>query len=282
MDETDVRRKYLPGVPCWVDTSQPDPDAAVAFYRGLLGWDFEERPVPSADDRYLVARKDGLVVGGLGRSAAEDPDRARWRTYVTVRDADRAVARVLEHGGRVTSGPVDAGPAGRSALCLDPTGAELGLWQPGARIGAELVNAPGGWNWSDLHTDAPDAARSFYEAVFGWEARSIDMGGLEATMWAVPGYGDALAELDPTIRERHGQEGVPAGFSDAIGWLVPSDDGTSRWRVTFAVEDPDAVATRAVELGGKVLAEPMDQGPARITTVADPAGAPFTASRYQP
>ena len=26
------RDGYLPGVPCWVDTSQPDPEAAVAFY----------------------------------------------------------------------------------------------------------------------------------------------------------------------------------------------------------------------------------------------------------
>ena len=26
------RDGYIPGVPCWVDTSQPDPDAALAFY----------------------------------------------------------------------------------------------------------------------------------------------------------------------------------------------------------------------------------------------------------
>jgi hypothetical protein len=29
------RDGYIAGVPCWVDTSQPDPDAAAAFYRGL-------------------------------------------------------------------------------------------------------------------------------------------------------------------------------------------------------------------------------------------------------
>jgi predicted enzyme related to lactoylglutathione lyase len=76
MDETALRTKYRPGVPCWVDTSQPDVDAAVEFYGKVLGWEFEERPVPNPDDRYLVARKDGLVVGGLGRSAEEDPDGA--------------------------------------------------------------------------------------------------------------------------------------------------------------------------------------------------------------
>lgn len=30
------------GVPCWVDTAQPDPDAACHFYRGLFGWTFED------------------------------------------------------------------------------------------------------------------------------------------------------------------------------------------------------------------------------------------------
>jgi hypothetical protein len=29
------RDGYIPGVPCWVDTSQPDPEAAVEFYSGF-------------------------------------------------------------------------------------------------------------------------------------------------------------------------------------------------------------------------------------------------------
>ena len=29
--------RYIPGVPCWIDTTQPDPDAAAAFYGGLFG-----------------------------------------------------------------------------------------------------------------------------------------------------------------------------------------------------------------------------------------------------
>jgi hypothetical protein len=30
-------RTYPHGVPCWVDTEQPDVDAALAFYGGLFG-----------------------------------------------------------------------------------------------------------------------------------------------------------------------------------------------------------------------------------------------------
>ena len=37
------RESYPAGVPCWVDTMQPDPDAATAFYGALFGWEFENR-----------------------------------------------------------------------------------------------------------------------------------------------------------------------------------------------------------------------------------------------
>ena len=33
-----ARDGYIPGVPCWVDTSQPDPEAAAAFSGALFGW----------------------------------------------------------------------------------------------------------------------------------------------------------------------------------------------------------------------------------------------------
>ena len=33
------RDGYIPGVPCWADTGQPDPRAAVEFYGGLFGWE---------------------------------------------------------------------------------------------------------------------------------------------------------------------------------------------------------------------------------------------------
>jgi hypothetical protein len=37
------RDGYPAGVPCWVDTEQPDPVAATEFYGPLFGWDFDER-----------------------------------------------------------------------------------------------------------------------------------------------------------------------------------------------------------------------------------------------
>jgi len=42
------RDGYIPGVPCWIDTSQPDPEAAVGFYTDLFGWEFEDVMPPDS------------------------------------------------------------------------------------------------------------------------------------------------------------------------------------------------------------------------------------------
>ena len=38
--------RYIPGVPCWVDTSHPDPQAAAAFYAGVFAWEIEDLMPP--------------------------------------------------------------------------------------------------------------------------------------------------------------------------------------------------------------------------------------------
>jgi hypothetical protein len=50
--------------------------------------------------------------------------------------------------------------------------------------------------------------------------------------------------------------------------------------VTFAVDDVDAIAARARELGGSVLAEPQNAPWVRFAVLVDPAGASFTASQF--
>ena len=71
-----ARTGYPGGVPCWVDIVQPDLDATMAFYGGLLGWTFEVRTPEDAVPRYTYALLDGLVVAGVGSSpAGEQPIR---------------------------------------------------------------------------------------------------------------------------------------------------------------------------------------------------------------
>ena len=120
--------------------------------------------------------------------------------------------------------------------------------------------------------------------MFGWETTDLDFGGMTATMWRRPGYGDVLAEREPGIRERQAEAGAPPGFEDAIGWLLPLEDDATRphWAVTFAVAGTDAVAERAAALGATVLMAPYDAGPVRVAVLRDPQGADFTISTYAP
>ena len=57
--------RYIPGVPCWIDTSQPDPEAAAAFYRDLFGWDVEDVMPAGSDEKYFMARIRGRDVAGI-------------------------------------------------------------------------------------------------------------------------------------------------------------------------------------------------------------------------
>ena len=278
------REGFPAGVPAWIDTSQPEPDAAAAFYRGLFGWEFEDRTPPGTDGRYLVATLDGREVAAIGSRRAGDPPAPAWNTYIAVDSADGTAALVSDAGGTVIADPSDLGDAGRTAICADPAGAAFRLWQPGSMKGAQIVNVPGAWNFSELHTRDIEAARRFYARVFGWEMDDVDMGVMAGTMVRLPGYADFLEQYDPGIRQRHADFGAPPGFSECVAWILPPDDhhASPAWNVSFAVADTDATAARARELGGTVVVEPFDVAPVRSSVIRDPVGAQFTANSFSP
>jgi predicted enzyme related to lactoylglutathione lyase len=69
-------------------------------------------------------------------------------------------------------------------------------------------------------------------------------------------------------------DGELAGIMDADGFLP---EGTpSYWSVYFEVDDIDAVAERAQDLGGAVVTPPRDTPYGRLATLADTAGARFS------
>ncbi len=270
------QRTYPHGVTCWIDTEQPDPEAASRFYTGLFGWTFTDAVPSDAPGTYLVATLEGHDVAAIGPSAGGPPV---WNTYVAVDDADTTTTAVARLGGTVTTGPEDAGPGGRTAGCADPAGAAFRLWQPRRRLGAQRVNVPGTWNFSDLHTPDRDAATAFYGPLFGWIV--VDMAQAAGTMIQVPGYGDHLAAtVDPGIHER--QASAPAGFADAIGWLVDVPAGTpARWHVTFTVADRDDSVATAERLGATVVSSGDDVW-TKHALLRDPQGAGFTVSQFTP
>jgi len=216
------------------------------------------------------------------------PPQPAWSTYVAVESADAVAARTRDAGGTVVVEPFDVLDVGRMTVLADPAGAVFCGWEAKAHPGARLVNEPGTWNWSDLHTTDPERAEAFYGAVLGWEADGADLREGGYAMWRLPGYADFLETIDPELRRRHAELGAPEGFSDAIGWMLPmtsdrsAEDPAAHWAVTFAVDDTDLVAGRAVELGGKIVAAPVDLPPVRVAVLSDPQGAVFSVNTYQP
>ena len=277
------RDGYIPGVPCWVDTSQPDPEAAVAFYSGLFGWEFEDVMPPGSEGKYFIARIRGGDVAAVGSIPEAAPQAATWNTYVWVESADETASKVRDAGGNVVMEPFDVMDAGRMAVLTDSEGAAFCVWQAKEMKGAGIVNEHGSLNFNDLNTRDAGGAKSFYGSVFGWRTLELP-GGFE--MWTLPGYGDHLERDNPELREQMAEVGAPEGFADVVASLVPMADDQPdvppHWGVTFAVDDADAIAAKATELGGKVVAPPFDAPWVRMTVIADPQGAMFTASKFVP
>jgi predicted enzyme related to lactoylglutathione lyase len=267
-------RSYPGGVTSWVDLESPDLNDAKTLYGGLFGWSFVDAAGPAS--RYAVAQLGGQDVAGIGSPA---DGRAAWFTYIAVDDADTAATRIDAAGGHIVAGPTEIGAEGRFALCADPAGVQFRLWQAGERAGAQLVNQPGGWNFSDLHAADPPASAAFYSQVFGWSFDDLGF----ATMIRQPGYGDHLqATSDPDIYTRQGDFEAPPGFADAIGWLAPAgEDEEPHWHVCFTVADRDATVSAAERLGCTVLSS-TDSDWTRDAVIRDPHGAVFTASQFTP
>jgi uncharacterized protein len=106
--------------------------------------------------------------------------------------------------------------------------------------------------WVDVSVPDLDAARLFYEGLFGWEMQGGE-----------PEYGGYLNCA------KNGR--LAAGISPK---MMP--EAPTAWLVHFATSDVDAAAERVTAHGGQVLAGPMDVAElGRLAVCADPDGASF-------
>ena len=122
---------------------------------------------PGVPRRYLIAKLHGDDVCAIAGPGEGVPT---WRTYIAVDNANVTVDRLVSAGATVASAPADHGDDGRAAVLTDPEGIEFRIWQARRRLGAQVVNEPGAWNFSDFHAANPTAAMAFYEKAFGWQA----------------------------------------------------------------------------------------------------------------
>ena len=263
--------EYVQGTPNWVDLQTADQSAAKEFYASLLGWSYDDSPMPGGGV-YSVATLNGETVAAIAPmpSGAPQGGPPMWNTYIAVDDVDVTAELVTPAGGQVLMPAFDVGDAGRMAVVADPTGAVAGLWQANRHIGATLVNEPGALFWNELVTDKPDAALAFYEAVLGVTHSSVA---------AAPGQTYHMLKV---------------GGHDVGGCTEPPmPDVPNHWRIYFAVDDADATAAKAAAEGGQVVVKPFDVPWARLVgrggasvgrsaILADPQCAAFSVVTLPP
>ena len=111
-------------------------------------------------------------------------------------------------------------------------------------MGERESYAPGTFCWVDLVSRDQAAAGRFYGDLLGWDVPAAQ--------------GHVHAKLS-------GRD---------VAGLYSLPDATPRWTSYVAVDDADAMAARAADLGGSIAEAPFDVGrEGRRAVVADPAGA---------
>ena len=245
------RSDYAPGIPSWVDIGT-DVEGAKAFYGSLFGWSPQEAGPPEQTGGYGFFTKNGKLIAGYGPQ--QNPGPPFWSTYVSVADADETAKKVEAAGGTVVMAAMDVMTAGRMAIFSDPGGAFISVWQAGEHKGAQLVNEPGAFCWSELDTRDAESSKAFYRTVFGWEAETHE-GPMSYTEFNVGGQSIAgMMAMPPEM---------PAE--------VPP-----HWLVYFMADDVDAAVAKAQELGATLRVGPMDiPGGGRFAVLTDPQGAAF-------
>ncbi len=241
------------GAPCWVDLTTSDAERSRSFYCELFGWT-AEAPNDEFGGYFSFTRNGVPVAGGMASQPGSGmPD--VWSVYLATDDADKTLEATTANGGQVHVPSMTVGDLGTMAFVGDPTGAGIGMWQPGTFPGLTVLGEPGTPSWFELHTRDYDAAITFYRDVFRWDTEAVSN---------VPEFRYSILV---------GGESGLAGVMDASGFLP--EGVPAHWSVYFGVDDTDAALARIVDLGGSIVQAAEDTPYGRLATAADPSGVQF-------
>ena len=247
----------------WIEQRSGDAAKAKAFYEALFGLDSRTDPIGDGME-YTTMLKGGKQVWGLFELSGEMANLPpHFASYVTVDDIEASLAQAEALGGTVVV-PAQELPdeGGKAAGISDPQGSMLGLYEADKQHGAEIANEHGTLDWNELITTDTAAAADFYGALFGWEAHEMEDAPMTYYLLQEPGHEEG--------------EAVRAGLMERrpdMGDIPPY------WGVYISVDNVDATAAKAEELGGQNTAAPFDvPGVGRMAGITDPTGAFFMVS----
>ena len=115
----------------------------------------------------------------------------------------------------------------------------------------------GSFCWMELGTTDQNAAKNFYQSLFGWTSMDFPMG--PSGMYTIFRLQDRDCAAAYTLMKEMLDAGVPP-----------------HWMVYLSTDNVDESTRKVEQLGGKVIKEPFDVGPqGRMSVATDPAGAHF-------
>jgi predicted enzyme related to lactoylglutathione lyase len=248
--------KHSAGSFCWIELATTDQNAAKGFYSSLFGWSAQDSPI-GPSEFYTIFKLEGRDAAA-GYTLRQD-QRAQgvppnWMIYITVDSADQAATKTKQLGGTVVMPPFDVMDLGRMAVIQDPTEAHFCVWQARKNTGIGIAHVAGTLCWADLSTPDAKRASDFYSALFGWQIMADEK--------------DKSGYLHIKNGE-HFIGGIPPAAHRPPG--VPP-----HWLAYFWVDDVDASAAKAKQMGANLYVAPMTiENVGRMAVIADPQGAVF-------
>lgn len=117
----------------------------------------------------------------------------------------------------------------------------------------------GAFSWCELMTTDVEAAKAFYTKLFGWDTEDMKMPGMTYTVVKAGGSGiGGIMAIPPEAK------GMPPA-----------------WGTYVTVDDVDATAKTAGQLGAKLLVPPRDiPDVGRFCVIQDPQGAVINIITY--
>jgi len=249
--------EYTPGAFVWRDLVTKDPAAAQRFYGEVFGWTFET--ISGKKFSYTVIEHNGQPIGGIYPlpPGAATTSSAEWVSAMSVPSVSGAAEALVARGGTLIDKVQEIPGRGTSAMVIDPDGAIFALVKSpiGDPLAQNAVN--NGWLWTELWTNQPLKALTFYKGFAGYEAeREQDD---DRTYW---------------VLKKDGKE--RAGLVEN-----PAEGMRSYWMPYIQVADPVATTAKAKAAGAKVMVEPSPSLRSNgVAILVDPTGAPFVIQKW--
>lgn len=248
-NETGIKRT---GEFVWVDLVTSNGEINSTFLKELFGWNIKDKGM------YDIAYSGTKPVTGIieDKELAKDSVNSFWVLSASVKDVNATINKVKANGGKVIAKKMTVPGRGETAIVQDQQEAYFSIMNnPNGDIKASAAKN-GEWLWAELWTLKPEEAAGFYTNV------------LNCTSYSVANREDGYIVLKS---EKYDFAGIVE---------TPMKKEAPIWIPVLKVDDPKAIAAKAVDLGGNIILGPMLISGKQVALITTPDGAPFLIQQW--